>query len=76
MIENSKKPIVSAINGTCYGLGVEMSLACQARICSDDPRTKLALPEVKAWPSSWRWWNTKTTQTSWASKVFRHYAYW
>jgi 3-hydroxyacyl-CoA dehydrogenase / enoyl-CoA hydratase / 3-hydroxybutyryl-CoA epimerase len=47
MIENSKKPIVSAINGTCYGLGVEMSLACQARICSDDPRTKLALPEVK-----------------------------
>ena len=47
MIEKSKKPIVSAINGTCYGLGVEMSLACHGRICSDDPRTKLALPEVK-----------------------------
>ena len=24
-----------------------MSLACHARICSDDPKTKLALPEVK-----------------------------
>ena len=47
MIEKSKKPIVSAINGTCYGLGVEMSLACKGRVCSDDPRTKLALPEVK-----------------------------
>ena len=47
MIEKSKKPIISAINGTCYGLGVEMSLACHARICSDDPKTKLALPEVK-----------------------------
>lgn len=46
-LENSKKPIVSAITGTCYGLGVEMSLACHARICSDDKRTKLALPEVK-----------------------------
>jgi 3-hydroxyacyl-CoA dehydrogenase/enoyl-CoA hydratase/3-hydroxybutyryl-CoA epimerase len=47
MIEKSNKPIVSAISGTCYGLGVEMSLACHGRICSDDPKTKLALPEVK-----------------------------
>jgi fatty acid oxidation complex alpha subunit FadJ len=47
IIENSKKPIISAIHGTCYGLGTEISLACQGRICSDDPRTKLALPEVK-----------------------------
>ena len=46
-LENSKKPIVSAIHGTCYGLGVEMSLACTARICSDHKSTKLALPEVK-----------------------------
>lgn len=46
-IEASKKPIVSAIHGTCYGLGVELSLACTARIASDDASTKLALPEVK-----------------------------
>ena len=46
-IEDSKKPIVSAIHGTCYGLGVELSLACRARVCSNDSKTKLALPEVK-----------------------------
>ncbi len=46
-IQHSKKPIISAINGTCYGLGTEISLACHGRICSDDPRTKIALPEVK-----------------------------
>lgn len=46
-IERSPKPIVAAISGTCYGLGVEMSLACHARIVSDDRSTKLALPEVK-----------------------------
>jgi 3-hydroxyacyl-CoA dehydrogenase/enoyl-CoA hydratase/3-hydroxybutyryl-CoA epimerase len=46
-IEDSKKPIVSAIHGTCYGLGVELSLACNSRICSNDSKTKLALPEVK-----------------------------
>ncbi|MBM77984.1 MAG: multifunctional fatty acid oxidation complex subunit alpha [Crocinitomicaceae bacterium] len=47
LIQQSKKPIISAINGTCYGLGTEISLACHGRICSDDPRTKIALPEVK-----------------------------
>ena len=46
-IEDSKKPIVSAIHGTCYGLGVELSLACNSRVCSNDAKTKLALPEVK-----------------------------
>ena len=46
-IEDSKKPFVSAIHGTCYGLGVELSLACNARVCSNDSKTKLALPEVK-----------------------------
>ncbi len=46
-IENSKKPIVSAIHGTCYGLGTEISLSCNARICSNDSKTKIALPEVK-----------------------------
>ena len=46
-IENSKKPVVSAINGACVGLGTELSLACHARIATNSPRTKLALPEVK-----------------------------
>jgi len=46
-LENSKKPVISAVHGTAYGLGTELSLACHARICSDSPRTKYALPEVK-----------------------------
>jgi 3-hydroxyacyl-CoA dehydrogenase/enoyl-CoA hydratase/3-hydroxybutyryl-CoA epimerase len=46
-IEHSKKPIVAAINGACVGLGTELSLACHARIASNSPRTKFALPEVK-----------------------------
>ena len=45
--QDSKKPIVAAIHGTCYGLGTEISLACHARICTDDTKTKMALPEVK-----------------------------
>lgn len=46
-LEKAKKPIVAAIHGTAYGLGVELPLACHAIVCSDDPSTKLALPEVK-----------------------------
>ena len=39
-IEDLEKPIVAAIHGTCYGLGTEISLACHARICTDDTKTK------------------------------------
>jgi 3-hydroxyacyl-CoA dehydrogenase/enoyl-CoA hydratase/3-hydroxybutyryl-CoA epimerase len=46
-IENSKKPIIAAVNGTCVGLGLELSLACHARIATKSPRTKFALPEVQ-----------------------------
>ena len=46
-IEDSKKPIVSAINGTCYGLGVELSLACNARVCSNDSKTKISTSRSK-----------------------------
>jgi 3-hydroxyacyl-CoA dehydrogenase/enoyl-CoA hydratase/3-hydroxybutyryl-CoA epimerase len=47
IIENSNKPVVAAIHGTAYGLGTELSLACHARVCSDDRKTKFGLPEVK-----------------------------
>jgi 3-hydroxyacyl-CoA dehydrogenase/enoyl-CoA hydratase/3-hydroxybutyryl-CoA epimerase len=46
-IENSKKPIVAAIHGNALGAGLEIALACQARIASNDKSTKMALPEVK-----------------------------
>ncbi|MCO5231003.1 MAG: 3-hydroxyacyl-CoA dehydrogenase NAD-binding domain-containing protein [Chitinophagales bacterium] len=46
-IENSKKPIVAAIHGNALGAGLEIALACHARICSNDKSTKVALPEIK-----------------------------
>lgn len=46
-IEKSKKPVVAAIHGNALGAGLEIALACHARICSDDSSTKMALPEVK-----------------------------
>jgi 3-hydroxyacyl-CoA dehydrogenase/enoyl-CoA hydratase/3-hydroxybutyryl-CoA epimerase len=47
LIENSKKPFVSAIHGACLGLGTELSLACHGRIATDSSRTKMGLPEVQ-----------------------------
>ncbi|MBX7225921.1 MAG: enoyl-CoA hydratase/isomerase family protein [Chitinophagales bacterium] len=46
-VASSKKPIVAAIHGNCLGAGLEIALACHARVVSNDKSTKLALPEVK-----------------------------
>jgi len=46
-MEKSGKPVVAAINGTALGGGLELALACHARIVLDDPKAKLGLPEVK-----------------------------
>ncbi len=45
-IERLKYPTVAAINGACLGGGLELSLACDWRIATDSPKTKLALPEI------------------------------
>jgi 3-hydroxyacyl-CoA dehydrogenase/enoyl-CoA hydratase/3-hydroxybutyryl-CoA epimerase len=39
-------PSVAAINGYCLGGGLELALACDYRICVDDPKVTLGLPEV------------------------------
>jgi len=46
-IEKSEKPIVAAIHGACLGGGLELAMACQARVASSDPKTKIGLPEVQ-----------------------------
>ncbi len=46
-LEKFPKPVVAAIHGAALGGGLEVALACHCRIASDDPRTVLALPEVK-----------------------------
>ena len=40
-------PTVAAIHGTCLGGGTELALACDHRIASDAPETKIGLPEVQ-----------------------------
>lgn len=40
-------PVVAAIHGACLGGGLELALACHARVCTDDAKTVLGLPEVQ-----------------------------
>jgi 3-hydroxyacyl-CoA dehydrogenase / enoyl-CoA hydratase / 3-hydroxybutyryl-CoA epimerase len=40
-------PTVAAIHGHCMGGGTEISLACRYRVASNDPSTRIGLPEVK-----------------------------
>jgi 3-hydroxyacyl-CoA dehydrogenase/enoyl-CoA hydratase/3-hydroxybutyryl-CoA epimerase len=46
-METQGKPVVAAIHGHALGGGLELALACHARIVLDDPRLKLGQPEVK-----------------------------
>jgi 3-hydroxyacyl-CoA dehydrogenase/enoyl-CoA hydratase/3-hydroxybutyryl-CoA epimerase len=39
-------PTVAAIDGVCLGGGTELALACDSRVASEEPHTKIGLPEV------------------------------
>ncbi|KAG7207582.1 hypothetical protein KM043_009206 [Ampulex compressa] len=45
-IAQSKKPVVAAIHGVCFGGGLEVALACHYRLAVNNPKTQLSLPEV------------------------------
>ncbi|MDQ6860952.1 MAG: 3-hydroxyacyl-CoA dehydrogenase NAD-binding domain-containing protein, partial [Verrucomicrobiota bacterium] len=54
-----KVPTVAAIHGACAGGGYEVTLACDYRIASNDPATRIGLPEttlglVPAWGGATR----------------------
>ncbi|MGL4447210.1 MAG: enoyl-CoA hydratase-related protein, partial [Shewanella sp.] len=40
-------PVIAAIHGACLGGGLELALACHQRVCSDDGKTVLGVPEVQ-----------------------------
>lgn len=58
-IDDTTAPTVAAIHGACLGGGLELALACDLRIASDDKSTKIGLPEtmlgiLPAWGGSTR----------------------
>lgn len=40
-------PTVAAIHGHCLGGGTELALACRHRVASNDPSTRIGLPETQ-----------------------------
>ena len=45
-IEKLGRPVVAAINGSALGGGLELALACHARLCIDDSSIEIGFPEV------------------------------
>lgn len=44
-LEKLGKPVVAAIGGAALGGGWELALCCHHRLCIDDPKVELGLPE-------------------------------
>lgn len=45
-LEDLPFPTVAVIDGACLGGGLELAMACDYRIVSNDPHTRIGLPEV------------------------------
>jgi 3-hydroxyacyl-CoA dehydrogenase / enoyl-CoA hydratase / 3-hydroxybutyryl-CoA epimerase len=45
-IEALSFPTIALIHGFCLGGGLELALACRYRVASDNPATRLGLPEI------------------------------
>lgn len=46
-LETCGKPVVAGLNGSALGGGLELALACHHRVAINNPKAKIALPEVK-----------------------------
>ncbi|KKO46851.1 multifunctional fatty acid oxidation complex subunit alpha [Arsukibacterium ikkense] len=46
-LEQLTVPLVAAIHGPCLGGGLELAMACHARVATDSVKTVLGLPEVQ-----------------------------
>lgn len=43
-----KMPVVAAIDGDCFGIGLELALACDYRLASEEKHTQFAIPQVRS----------------------------
>ncbi|MDH2925457.1 3-hydroxyacyl-CoA dehydrogenase/enoyl-CoA hydratase/3-hydroxybutyryl-CoA epimerase [Nicoletella semolina] len=41
-------PVVAAIDGDCFGVGLELALACDYRIATEELDTRFSMPQVKS----------------------------
>ena len=51
-VENLGKPVIAAVNGFALGGGLELALACDIRVASEN--AKLGFPEVKVSAIPWK----------------------
>ncbi|WGE82347.1 3-hydroxyacyl-CoA dehydrogenase NAD-binding domain-containing protein [Actinobacillus equuli subsp. haemolyticus] len=47
-INTLKMPVIAAIDGNCFGLGLELALACDYRLATDENYTQFAMPQVRS----------------------------
>lgn len=43
-----KVPVIAAIEGNCFGVGLELALACDYRIAAESVHTQFAMPQVRS----------------------------
>lgn len=47
-INTLKMPVIAVINGDCFGLGLELALACDYRLASEASHTRFAMPQIRS----------------------------
>lgn len=47
-INSLKMPVVAVIDGDCFGVGLELALACDYRIASEASHTRFAMPQIRS----------------------------